>query len=110
MVTRTTGPFVAGLGALDAVAFTIGVSSLALVFLIRQRLAATGDRTSDQWWNAQLGRCVLLWCLLEFPAVIGAITLVATRHLPASCALAVLALGGLLVMRPGKLAGNGSVA
>ncbi len=115
VVTRTTGPLVKGFGPLDGVALMIAVSSLAIVFLIRQRFASDGggrggDRPSDQWWDAQLGRCVLLWCLLEFPAVIGAITLVATRRLPAYAILTVVSLGGLILMRPAKLAGNDSRA
>lgn len=104
MVTRTTGPWNAGLGPLDAVALMVGLSSLGLVLLIRQRLpSCPSTQAQERWWREQLGRAVLIWCLWEFPAVIGAITLLVTRHLPAYGALGTLALGGLVASRPSRL-------
>jgi hypothetical protein len=54
-----------------------------------------------------LGRAILIWIFYELPAVIGAITLMATRHLPAFLALGTIALAGLVVTRPSRLAGAG---
>jgi len=103
VVTRTTGAWVAGLGPLDGVALMVGISSLGLVWLIRQRLPSGNPGQSEQWWREQLGRAVLLWCLWEFLAVIGAITLLVTRHLPVYGALGLLALAGLVAFRPSRL-------
>ena len=102
VVTRTTGPVIFGFGALDAVALVMGASGLAITFLVRQRLPAlSGD--PEEWWRVNLGRAVLIWVFFEVPAVIGAITLMATRHVPAFSLLGTMALAGLIVARPSKL-------
>ncbi len=49
----------------------------------------------DAWWQEHLGRAVLIWSVLELPAIVGAITLFATRHLPGFLALGAVALAGL---------------
>ncbi len=103
MVTRTTGPVVFAFGALDAVALVMGASGLMITALVRQRLPAPSG-TPEQWWEVNLGRVILLWVFYEVPAVIGAITLMATRHLIAFLVLGTVALAGLVMSRPGRLA------
>lgn len=106
VVTRTTGPVGFGFGALDAVALVMGASGLMITTLVRQRLpGSSGD--PEEWWRVNLGRAILVWVFYELPAVIGAITLMATRHGAAYLVLAVLALGGLVSARPSRLAGSG---
>jgi hypothetical protein len=102
VVTRTTGPVVFGFGALDGVALLMGASGLAITSLVRQRLPGfSGD--PEEWWRVNLGRAVLIWVFFEVPAVIGAITLMATRHVPAFGLLGTMALAGLMASRPSKL-------
>ena len=104
VVVRTTGPVLSGFGALDAVALMMGISTVAMTLLVRQRLPLRpSSQTEDDWWRQHLGRAVLIWALLEMPAVIGGITLMATRQAVAFGLLAVVALGGLLSARPGRL-------
>ena len=106
MVTRTTGSPTVGWGGLDGVALLLGISTLALVHLIRQRLPSREPgQSEEQWWNRHLGRAVLLWSLLELAAVIGAVTLMATGHLAVFAALALFGLGGLLAYRPTTFGG-----
>ena len=86
----------------------MGFSTLAITFLVRQRLPGRGSSQSlDDWWGQHLGRAMLIWALLEMPAVLGAITLLATRHMPAFAGLGLLALAGLTMARPARLAGTG---
>lgn len=104
VVTWTTGALVLGFGLLDAVALAMGLSSLALTFLVRQRLPArVSGQSEEDWWNRHLGRAVLIWAFLEMAAVVGAVTLMATRHVPAWAVLGVLAIGGLLTAGPARL-------
>lgn len=105
VVTRTTGPVVFSFGAIDAVALVMGGSGLAITSLVRQRLPAL-SRDREEWWRVNLGRVVLIWVFFEVPAVIGAITLMATRHLPAFALLGTMALAGLIANRPSRLTGN----
>jgi hypothetical protein len=105
VVTWTTGDLVLGFGVLDAVALTMGLSSLALTVLVRQRLPERlSGQSEEDWWNRQLGRAVLIWAFLEMPAVVGAVTLMATRHVPAWAGLGALAMGGLVLAGPARLA------
>ena len=103
VVTRTTGPILFAFGAIDAVALAMGGTGLMITSLVRQRLPApSGDR--EAWWQLNLGRVILIWVFYEVPAVLGAITLMATRHAPAFLVLAVVALAGLIRARPASLA------
>jgi len=102
VVTRTTGPVVFGFGGLDAVALVMGVSGLMITSLVRQRLPPSPE-DSEKWWQVNLGRVILIWGFYEVPAVIGAITLMATRHAPAFLVLGAVGLGGLVLTRPGRL-------
>ena len=103
VVTRTTGPVLFAFGGLDAVALIMGASGLMITSLVRQRLPAPmGNR--DAWWQVNLGRVILVWVFYEVPAVLGAITLMATRHAPAFLILGVVALAGLIWARPARLA------
>lgn len=93
-----------GFGPLDAAGLACGVSALVIVALLASRLPRRpAGQTVDDWWRAHTGRAVLLWSLLELPAMIGAVTLFATGHLVAYLLLAVLALGGLAVTGPARL-------
>jgi hypothetical protein len=102
VVTRTTGPVVFAFGALDAVALVMGVSGWMITSLVRQRLPARSGEP-ERWWQLNLGRVILIWIFYEVPAVIGAITLMATRHLPAYALLGTVALAGLAASRPSRL-------
>jgi hypothetical protein len=102
VVTRTTGPVVFAFGALDAVALVMGISGVMITALVRQRLPAASG-SPEQWWEVNLGRVILLWVFYEVPAVIGSITLMATRHLIAFLVLGTVALAGLVISRPGRL-------
>ena len=103
VVTRTTGPILFAFGTLDAVALVMGGSGLMITSLVRQRLPAPSGNP-DEWWQVNLGRVILIWVFYEVPAVLGAITLMASRHAPAFLALSVVALAGLIWSRPARLA------
>jgi hypothetical protein len=106
VVTRTTGSVGVGFGTLDAVALLMGGSTLAITFLVRQRLPGRGPgQSGEDWWRQHLGRAVLIWAFLEMPAVVGAVTLMATRHVPVFALLGIVALAGLLSSGPGRLGG-----
>jgi hypothetical protein len=96
-----------GFTGLEAVALLLGASDLLLVTLIRSRLPTRGaGRSADEWWRRHLGRAVLLWTLLEFLALLGAITLFATRRVTAFGVLTLIALAALLSVSPSRLAGD----
>lgn len=107
VATRSTGPFASGLAPIELAALLIGISLLAFVYLMRSRmLPRASGQSDDDWWRLHLGKALLLWSLLEFSALVGAVALFATRHLVGFALLAVLALGGLLSVSPARLAGD----
>lgn len=101
---RSLGPLTAGAGPLDFTAILVGLSTLTMVILFRSRLPARGGVPAEEWWRVNVGRAVLVWALLEFPVVIGAIALFATGHVPVFAILSGLAFAGLVAMSPGRLA------
>ena len=103
-MTRTAGFRTTGWTPLEAVALVVGISALAMAHLIRRRFTSRGPASAEQWRTPEVGWAALLWSLLELPAVIGAITLMATRHLPVFAGLAILSVGGLVLYRPSRLA------
>ncbi len=104
VVTRSTGTVTTSLGTLDAVALFTGLSSFTIASVVRQRLPGTGGAGPDAWWQEHLGRAVLIWSVLEMPAIVGAMTLFATRHTPAFVALGLVAIASLVRLRPSRLA------
>jgi len=102
---RSLGPTTVAAGPLDFTAILVGLSTLMMVVLFRSRLPTRGAAPAEEWWRINVGRAVLVWALLEFPVVIGAIALFATGHVPVFAILAGLAFAGLAAMSPGRLAG-----
>ena len=46
----------------------------------RGRLPAPGrGATEDEWWQANLGRTVLVWALVEAPTLLGLVAYMLTR-------------------------------
>ncbi|HEV8358389.1 MAG TPA: hypothetical protein VGQ17_16665 [Gemmatimonadales bacterium] len=107
VVRRSAGPLVPGVGVLDLVALFVGLSTLMLVLVIRSRLPArAGGASDDDWWRANASRAILVWALLELPAILAAITLFATGHVVVFAVLAGYALAGLGMLSPARLAGG----
>jgi hypothetical protein len=102
---RSTGRFVTGMTPLELVALLVGASVLLLIYLLRSRLPTRGaGQSTDAWWRLNLGKAVLLWALFEFSALLGAVTLFATRALLGFGILTFVALGGLVLLSPARLA------
>ena len=108
VVHRTVAPPVApGVSPLEYVALLLGLSAVTLVLLIRSRFPVRTDGLpADEWWRANTGRAVLVWALLESPALIGSAALFATGHLAIYGALVLLALAGLGTFTPSRLEGG----
>ena len=107
VVRRSLGPLLPGAGPLDYVSLFVGLSTLMLVLVLRSRLPVrSGGASSDDWWRANASRAILVWALLEFPALLAAITLFATGHIVVFAVMAGYALAGLGMMSPARLAGE----
>ena len=108
VVHRTlAAPAGGGISPLEYVALLLGLSDLMLVVVIRRGFPVRSDGTPpDEWWRVNTGRAVLVWALLEAPALIGSATLFATGHQGAYAALVLLALAGLGTFTPARLAGS----
>ncbi len=108
VVHRTVASAAAeGVSPLEYVALLLGLSALMLVLVIRSRFPVRADGSpEEEWWRANTGRAVLMWTLLESPALIGSLTLFATGHLAVYGALVILALAGLGTFTPARLAGR----
>jgi len=107
IVTRSLRPLSGGAAPIDWMALLVGGSALWIVFLLRSRFPErTGSRSLEDWWRENLGRCVMIWALLELPAILGAVALFATGHFWIFSGLVFVALGGLLTAAPARLAGE----
>ena len=107
VVGRSLARFSLALGSIDAAAIVAGCGALAMVAVLRIRLRPrAGSETPDAWWRANLGRVLPLWVLLELPALLGAVVLFATGHALPLLGLAILSLGGFVVLSPGRVAGG----
>jgi len=102
VVTWSTGTVAMAMGTLDSAALMTGLSSFAIASLVRQRLPG-GSAEVETWWQEHLGRAVLIWSVLEMPAIVGAISLFATRHVPAFLALGAVSVASLVRTRPARL-------
>jgi hypothetical protein len=100
-------PATGGMSPFEYVALLLGLSDLMLVLVIRSRLPVRAEgMPADEWWRTNTGRAVLVWALLESPALIGSVALFATGHLGAYAALVFFALAGLATFTPARLAGD----
>lgn len=107
IVTRSMRPLSGGAAPIDWMALLVSGSALWIVLLLRSRIPGpTGSLSLEDWWREHLGRCVMIWALLELPAVLGAVALFATGHYWIFGLLVFLALGGLLTASPARLAGE----
>lgn len=105
VAARSTGQLRTGLSPIDWPGVLLALAALPLYLALRRRLPARrAAEAPDAWWQAYLGRAVLLWALLELAAMVGAVTLLATGSSVGFAALAVLAFGGLLTCSPARLA------
>jgi len=107
VASRSTGALRGEAATIDYVGAGIGLAAALLLGALRRRLPArSAEQNADDWWRLQIGRAVLLWGLLELLAVLGAAALLFTGHAIGFAVLALLALGGLLVLSPARLAGE----
>jgi hypothetical protein len=97
---------VSGAGPLDFVALSLGVGAVLLVLAFRSRLPARSGASDDDWWKANVGRAILVWALLESPAILGAVSLFVTGRLLAYTVLVAMALIGLTTATPSRLSGG----
>ena len=110
VAVRSAGPTASGVVPLELAALLIGLSLLTMVYLLRTRILPRASAESeDEWWRAHLGKALLLWSLLEFSALVGALTLFLTRHVLGFSLLALLALAGLFLVAPARLTGTRNV-
>ena len=106
-LSLTLGNATAAAGLADGVALVFGAATFSWGFRLRARLRQPTARESvDDWWNANTGRVLLMWGLMELTAIAGAVVTFATGHLTAFVALAVLGLAGLGTLAPGRVAGR----
>ena len=107
VATRSAGPLLGGVTILDLAALLVAAPAALLILLIRQRLPArvTGQ-SPDEWWRRHLSRAILLWGLLEGLALLGAVSLFASRRVLGFGVLAAGALAGLLLLTPARLMGE----
>ena len=106
IVTRSMRPLSGGAAPIDWMALLVGGSALWIVLLLKSRFPGRAGRTLEDWWRENLGRGVMIWALLELPAILGSVALFATGHYPIFAALVLTALGGLLLATPARLAGD----
>src|SRR5258706_11964484 len=104
-VRRSLG-IVSGAGPVDFVALSAGVGAVLLVLVFRSRIPARSGASDDEWWKANVGRAILVWALLESPAILGAVTLFATGRMLAYTVLVAFALIGLATATPSRLSGG----
>lgn len=107
VVSKSLGSMSYSVAVPDSAVFVVGLG--VLIAGLRQRRRLDGPLrggTAEQWWVENAGRALLLWGLLELGALIGAGLLFATGHLPVYAVLAGLALAGLVLSSPGRLAGE----
>jgi hypothetical protein len=103
VATRSTGALLTGAALPDLAVLLVGLPAALLIFLLRQRLPPRGSLSPDDWWRAHLGRAILIWGLLEGLALLGAVSLFATRRVAGFALLALGALAGLVALTPGRL-------
>ncbi len=107
VVSKSLGSMTYAVAAFDSVVFVVGLG--VLIAGLRQRRRLDGQRragANEQWWVENAARTLVLWGLLELGALIGAGLLFATGHLPVYAVLAGVALAGLALSSPGRLAGE----
>lgn len=105
-MSQSLGTGGAGFGLADAAALFLGLSVLAFLGLRRAALPAREATAADAWWQANMGSCLVLWCLAELPAVLGAVLLFAGGHTAPAGVLIGLGIAALMVLTPGRLSGS----
>ncbi|HEU5217981.1 MAG TPA: hypothetical protein VFU23_04940 [Gemmatimonadales bacterium] len=91
----------------DWLGLAAGLGAIGAGF--RQRRVLTGAAAPgplETWWSEHAGRVLLMWGLLELGGLFGAVLLFATGHLPAYAVLTALALVGIVLTPPGRIAQN----
>lgn len=58
----------------------VGAGMFSAAVLLRSRLLDGGSVSSADWWRANLQRAILLWALLEGPALFGAVIYLVSRQ------------------------------
>lgn len=105
VVRGTLGPLGWSMHLLDYVAIVAGSTALALAGRRRQAIGGRrSGQTDDDWWDANAGKAMLVWAVLEGAALAGAIVLFATGHVTVFAVLVTLVLSGLVLTSPGRLA------
>jgi hypothetical protein len=89
------------------VSLTIVAATLfgAAGFTARRLMPPGPGSSADEWWHTNLGRAVVIWALVEAPAVLGTIAYLLTRDFRALLAPFI----GLLLFanyRPSRLTGH----
>ena len=105
MVARTTGALAVDFAPLELIVLLAGSGLLLIVSQLGQSLPPrVPEQTAQDWWRATLGRAVLAWGLLELAALLGSVSLLATRSLLGFGVLLAGALFGFVLLTPGRLA------
>lgn len=66
--------------ALYAALFVVSAALFAAALVIGARIAPLGPGISqDDWWRANLSRVVVIWALVEAPALLGTVAYLLTK-------------------------------
>ena len=89
------------------ISLTVVSASLfgAAAFTVNRLTPPARGSSADDWWRANLGRAVLVWALVEAPALVGTVAYLLTRDFRALLAPFI----GLLLFanyRPTRLSGS----
>ncbi len=106
VVRKSLGSMSYGVGRFDWMVFVAGLGALIFAYRQRQRFGDGHSHQAEQWWGDHSGQALLVWGLLEVGALIGAVLLFSTGRFPVYAVLAGLALAGLVLTSPSRLAGG----
>ena len=81
--------------------FGVAAVMFAGALLLSSRLPHN-DRNLDSWWQENIGRALLIWAMVEGPALLGAVAYLLSRDITALLVPAV-GLALLVLLGPGKL-------
>lgn len=106
LFVRASEPAPAGASPLPMIALAAGAPALLLALLLRSRLPSRASSTPEPaWWEANLGRVMVIWAMLEGAALLGVVAYFITGETP-PLAVTAAALVLFAMVAPGRLANS----